>query len=53
MDALSRPIMITDHDLIVDAKRILDCAEREGIGMCYVPFWLLEALIEKATRPHD
>lgn len=53
MASTSRPIMIDDHELIVDAKRILDRAEREGIGMCHVPLWMLEALIERATRPHD
>ena len=46
-------ITIDDHELIRDAQRILDRAEREGIGMCYVPYWILEALIEKAQRPHD
>lgn len=46
-------IATDDHDLMVDAQRILDRAKREGLGLCYVPYWMLESLIEKAARPHD
>jgi hypothetical protein len=42
-----------DHELIAEARIILGRAEREGIGICRLPIWMLEALIEKAQRPHD
>jgi hypothetical protein len=42
-----------DYALIAEAQCILDRAEREGIGLCRLPTWMLAALIEKATRPHD
>lgn len=42
-----------DHQLIRDAQRILELAKREGLGLSYVPNWMLEQLIERATRPHD
>jgi hypothetical protein len=42
-----------DHELIAEARIILGRSEREGIGICRLPIWMLEALIEKATRSHD
>jgi len=42
-----------EQKLIQDARRIMGRAEREGAAMCTVPRRMLEALIEKAQRPHD
>jgi hypothetical protein len=49
------PTQRTDDDyaLLTEAQCILDRAEREGIGICRLPIWMLEALIERAQRPHD
>ena len=46
-------IAIDDHQLIRDAQALLDRAQREGSAILHVPRWLLEQLIEKASRPHD
>lgn len=42
-----------DHQLIRDAQALVDRAQREGSGFLFVPRWMLEQLIERATRPHD
>ena len=42
-----------DFELTEDARRMLARAQREGSGIIPVPYWMLAALIEKATRPHD
>lgn len=42
-----------DLKLLDEAKRYLKRAEREGVGIVHLPIWLVEALIEKASRVHD
>lgn len=44
---------LNETSMIRDAQQILDRARREGVGLCKVPLWMLEQLIEKAVRPHD
>ena len=44
---------MNEVSLIRDAQALLDRAQREGSGFLFVPRWLLEQLIERATRPHD
>lgn len=46
-------IALDDHQLIRDAQALVDLAKREGSGFLFVPRWMLEQLVEKATRPHD
>ena len=46
-------IVQDDVKLILDARQLVDRAQREGSGFLFVPRWLLEQLIEKAIRPHD
>ena len=44
---------MNEVSLIRDAQALLDRAQREGSGFLFVPRWMLEQLIERATRPHD
>lgn len=42
-----------EHRLIAAAQQIIERGKREGVAIVAVPRWLLEALVEKASRPHD
>lgn len=44
---------INETSMIHDARLLLDRAQREGSDFLFVPRWMLEQLIERATRPHD
>lgn len=46
-------IEIDEQQLLIDVQRIIDRASREGTAYCTIPRWMLEQLVEKATRPHD
>ncbi len=46
-------IIDDDVKMLDEAKQYLARAEREGLGIVRLPTWLVEALIERATRPHD
>ena len=42
-----------DAQLIRDAEALVAHAKLRGSAILPVPRWMLEQLIEKATRPHD
>lgn len=44
---------LDDLEMVKMATGELHAARRTGAVQVTVPIWLLEALIEKATRPHD
>lgn len=44
---------IDDHKLLAEIQHLLARAQREGCQYVYCPRTLLEALVEKAQRPHD
>lgn len=46
-------IALDDHQLLRDAQALVDRAKRQGAAILHVPRWMLEKLIERATRPHD
>ena len=44
---------MNEVSLIRDAQALVERAKREGCAILPVPRWMLEQLIERATRPHD
>jgi hypothetical protein len=44
---------VNDLTAIQDAQQLVARAKREGSAYLFVPVAMLEALIERATRPHD
>ena len=45
--------MVDEFQLIKDVKLLIERAKREGAATLPVPRWMLEQLVEKATRPHE